>query len=182
MRNIIFIHGLESSGEGFKANFLRKLFPKIIAPTFIPYSSNILLDDLLKERMEQLQGFLRDKSDWIIIGSSFGGLMATLYALKNPIQIKFLVLLAPFLTVPRYYDSISIPINIPVFAIHGINDSVVLARKARTHAKNIFTDLEYILVDDDHSLHQTVVKLNWDKLINNYPDEKNIVPSELIRQ
>ena len=182
MKNIIFIHGLESSGKGFKAKFLKGLFPEIITPTFFPHSSNFLMEDILKERMKELEVFLREKSNWIIIGSSFGGLMASIYALKNPERIKFLVLLAPFLTFPRYYDSETLPINIPVFAIHGINDRVVLARKARKHAKNIFTNLEYILVNDDHSLHQTVVKINWDILINSYPNEKKIVPSEIIRQ
>ena len=182
MKNIIFIHGLESSGKGFKAKFLKGLFPEIITPTFFPYSSSILMDDILKERMKQLEVFLREKTNWIIIGSSFGGLMATIYALKNPERIKHLVLLAPFLTSPKYHDSNTFPINIPVFAIHGINDSVVLARKARKHAKDLFTNLEYILVNDDHSLHQTVVKLNWEILIHSYPSQNKIVPSEIIRQ
>ena len=182
MKNIIFIHGLESSGKGFKAKFLKELFPEILTPSFFPYSSNLLMEDILKERMEQLQFILREKSNWIILGSSFGGLMATIYALKNPERIKHLVLLAPFLTSPKYYTSRTTPINIPVFVVHGINDSVVSARKARKHAKKIFTNLEYILVDDDHSLHQTVVKLNWDILINSYPNEKKIIPSEIIRQ
>ena len=43
---IIFIHGYESSGHGFKGNFLRTIFPNIITPDFT--------GELL-ERMEQLK-------------------------------------------------------------------------------------------------------------------------------
>jgi pimeloyl-ACP methyl ester carboxylesterase len=179
---MIFLHGLESSGEGFKAILLKKLFPEIITPTFFAYSSKISVDHVLEIRMEQLEELVHDKSNWIIIGSSFGGLMGTIYALKNPKKVKHLILLAPFLTSPKFYDSLVIPIDIPVFAIHGIHDSVVSARKAREYANNLFSNLEYIFVDDDHQLHQTVGKLNWMSLINDYPIQKKIVPSEIIRQ
>ena len=182
MRNIIFIHGLESSGEGYKAKFLKNLFPEILTPNLFAYSSKIPVDHLLNVRMEQLEELLHDKSKWIIIGSSFGGLMGTIFSLKNPNKVKLLILLAPFLTSPKYYESLVIPINIPVFTVHGIHDSVVPARKAREHAEILFSNLEYILVDDDHQLHQTVGKLNWMKLINEYPIEKKIVPIEIIRQ
>jgi pimeloyl-ACP methyl ester carboxylesterase len=182
MKNIIFLHGLESSGEGFKARFLKELFPEIRTPTFFAYSSKISVDYVLEIRMEELEELVQNESDWIIIGSSFGGLMGTIYTLKNPKKVKLLILLAPFLTSPKYYESLAIPIEIPVFAIHGIHDSVVSARKAIEYAKNLFSNLEYVLVDDDHQLHQTVGKLNWMSLINDYPIEKNIVPTEIIRQ
>jgi pimeloyl-ACP methyl ester carboxylesterase len=180
--NIIFIHGLESSGEGYKAKFLKKLFPEILTPSLSAYSPKILVDDLLNLRMEQFEELVHDKSNWIIIGSSFGGLMGTIYALKNPKKVKLLILLAPFLISPKYYKSLVIPIDIPVFAIHGIHDSVVSARKAREHAKNLFSRLEYVLVDDDHQLHQTVAKLNWMRLINDYSNDKKIILTEILRQ
>ena len=37
MQNIIFIHGLESSGDGFKGNLLRKELPGCLTPNFTPY-------------------------------------------------------------------------------------------------------------------------------------------------
>ena len=181
MRNIIFIHGLESSGEGYKAKFLKNLFPEILTPNLSPYSSKISVDHLLNIRMGQLEVLIHNTSNWIIIGSSFGGLIGTIYSLKYPKKVKLLILLAPFLTSPKYYDSLTFPIDIPVFAIHGIHDSVVSARKAKKHAKSLFSNLEYVLVDDDHQLHQTVGMLNWMKLINEYPIEKKIVPNEIIR-
>ena len=161
---------------------LKELFPEILTPTFFAYSSKISVGHILNVRMEQLEELVHDKSNWIIIGSSFGGLMGTIYSLKNRKLVKLLILLAPFLTSPRYYDSLAIPIDIPVFAIHGIRDSVVSARKAREQAKLLFSNLEYILVDDDHQLHQTVGKLNWMRLIYDYPTETKIVPTEIIRQ
>lgn len=182
MRNIIFIHGLESSGEGYKAKFLKSLFPEILTPNLFAYSSKIPVDHLLNFRMDQLEELINNKSNWTIIGSSFGGLMGTIFSLKNPNKVELLILLAPFLTSPKYYDSLAIPINIPVFAVHGIHDSVVPARKAREHAKYLFSNLDYVLVDDDHQLHQTVGKLNWMMLINKFPNEKKIVPIEIIRQ
>ena len=182
MRNIIFIHGLESSGEGYKAIFLKKLFPEILTPSFSSYSSKIPIDHLLNVRMDQLEDIIHDKSNWIIIGSSFGGLMGTIFSLKNPKKVRLLILLAPFLNSPQYYESLVNPIDIPVFAIHGIHDSVVPARKAREQARILFSNLEYVFVDDDHQLHQTVAKLNWISLINNYPTQEKIVPIEIIRQ
>jgi pimeloyl-ACP methyl ester carboxylesterase len=182
VRNIIFIHGLESSGEGYKAKFLKNLFPETLTPNFSAYSSKIPVDHLLNARMDQLEELVQDTSNWIIIGSSFGGLMGTIYSLKNPQKVKLLILLAPFLTSPKYYDSLTFPIDIPVFAIHGIHDTIVSARKAKEYAKTLFSNLEYVLVDDDHQLHQTVGKLNWMNLINEYPIEKKIVPIEIIRQ
>ena len=45
MKGIIFIHGLESSGQGYKGRFFRKIFPNILTPDF---------KGELNERMEQL--------------------------------------------------------------------------------------------------------------------------------
>ncbi|MCK4687813.1 MAG: hypothetical protein KAT66_06770, partial [Candidatus Lokiarchaeota archaeon] len=77
--NIIFIHGLESSGRGFKALYLKRQLPEILTPSFIEFTSGISYKILLKKRMNQLIEILKNKESWIIIGSSFGGLMAVLY-------------------------------------------------------------------------------------------------------
>ena len=84
MQNIIFIHGLESSGKGFKGTLLRRVLPGCLTPDFLPYSSDISIKDLLEKRMEQLIPILKNKTEWIIIGSSFGGLMGTIFTLNFP--------------------------------------------------------------------------------------------------
>ena len=60
------IPGLISSGPSYKANLLRGFFPDVLTPDF---------EGSLEERMAKLEPILSDQSGWVIIGSSFGGLM-----------------------------------------------------------------------------------------------------------
>ncbi|MFX1453698.1 MAG: alpha/beta fold hydrolase [Promethearchaeota archaeon] len=165
MSNIIFIHGLMSSGDGFKGQLLRKTLPGCLTPNFKPFSpdkSNILL---LKERMEQLNPILEEKDKWIIIGSSFGGLMATLFTLKNPEKISKLILLAPFLSTPLLVSKLYTPVDVPVTAFHGKYDKIVPFEQAQKVAEKIFTNLIYNRVDDDHQLKKTVQALKWENIV-----------------
>ena len=91
MKNIIFIHGLESSGKGFKGLYLKKIIPEILTPDFAKFNQKISLDNLFNARMTQLNSILRERNLWIIIGSSFGGLMGVLYTLQNPEKIKRMI-------------------------------------------------------------------------------------------
>jgi len=86
MINRIFIHGLESSNKGTKAVFFREKYPDMIIPTF---TGN------LPERMEKLNRLLSGRPDIRIVGSSFGGLMASLFAMENGSQVNRMILLAP---------------------------------------------------------------------------------------
>jgi len=168
MNNIIFIHGLESSGHGFKGNLFRKIIPKILTPDFTSFNSSISLELLLKKRMSELEEILKTKNDWIIIGSSFGGLMATIFALRNPDRVKYLILLAPFLNtdllnIKRYRS-----VNIPVIIYHGKKDDIVSAKKSYERAELLFSNLTYNLVEDDHQLQNTVSNINWEELLSPY--------------
>ena len=167
MHNIIFVHGLESSGHGFKGKFLKSMFPDILTPDFKEFNPNTLMYDLLKERMIELNSILNTKKQWIIIGSSFGGLMSALYVLQNPLDVKKLILLAPFLVSRKLKPHMYKPINIPVIVYHGKNDKVVRYKMARERAKIFFTNLKYKIVDDDHRLKSTVKSINWKELILN---------------
>jgi alpha-beta hydrolase superfamily lysophospholipase len=82
----IFIHGQESSSQGNKAVFFRGLFPEMIIPDFVGDVST---------RMLKLNEILIGKKGIIMIGSSLGGLMASLYAFQNQNRLKKLILLAP---------------------------------------------------------------------------------------
>ncbi|MFX1328274.1 MAG: alpha/beta fold hydrolase [Promethearchaeota archaeon] len=165
MQNVIFIHGLESSGKGFKGQLLQKEITECITPDFEKYNPNISIELLLKIRMEQLYTILKDKQPWVIIGSSFGGLMATLYTLKNPEKVSKLILLAPYFLIPELNSKTYSPVNVPVVIFHGKNDRIVSSHQSRKYAEKLFTNLTYNIVDDDHFLHKTVVSIDWKLLI-----------------
>ncbi len=160
-KNIIFIHGLESSGHGFKGNLFRERIPAILTPDFRPYSPEFSYQELLKDRMGELIGILEKGEHWRIIGSSFGGLMATLYCLKYPRKVYKLILLAPFLAVPELDPSKYEKVNVPIIVFHGKNDRVIPIKKTKPRAEALFNNLEYNIVDDDHMLHPTTESINW---------------------
>ena len=153
---LVFIHGLMSSSQGFKATMLRGLFPAIITPDFV---------GSLEERMAQLEPILADRSGWTIIGSSFGGLMATLFTCQQPEQVKKLVLLAPALTWPGLTDYLPASISVPTIVYHGYRDDVVPLEPVRALCEQIFTNLTFHAVDDDHRLRETVQAIEWPALL-----------------
>ncbi|MHA2008226.1 MAG: alpha/beta hydrolase [Promethearchaeota archaeon] len=165
MRNVIFVHGLESSGKGFKGRFLKNIFPDILTPDFKRFSRDILMYDLFHLRMTELNSLLKPKKPWIIIGSSFGGLMGAKYLMENPSKVSKLILLAPFLESrklkPKHYQ----PVDVPVIIYHGKNDTVVRYKPVLERAQKLFSNLTHNLVDDDHMLRQTVKTINWKKLV-----------------
>jgi pimeloyl-ACP methyl ester carboxylesterase len=165
MQNIIYIHGLESSGKAFKGQHLQKWIPGCLNPNFETYNPNIPIKNLLKIRMEQLYSILLEKSPWIIIGSSFGGLMAVWFASQNPHNVSKLILLAPYLSSTKLNPKIHSKLNIPVIVYHGKNDKIVSANRSKIVAEKIFSNLKYNIVDDDHSLHKTFLTLDWMNLI-----------------
>lgn len=164
MSNIIFIHGLESSGQGFKGNLLRKELPGCLTPNFKEFTEEITFQKLLDERMTQLMSILKKKQSWIIIGSSFGGIMGALYTSRFPEKVEQLILLAPALA--GFLDpNVISPINVPVTVYHGRQDKVIPLKSVRSWADKIFLNLKFNEVDDDHMLHSTVTKIDWKKLI-----------------
>ncbi|MFW9936976.1 MAG: alpha/beta fold hydrolase, partial [Candidatus Thorarchaeota archaeon] len=137
MTSIIFIHGLESSGEGFKSRLFQKEIPGILTPSFFEFNKDLTIQTILKKRMVQLKSILKKKRKWIIIGSSFGGLMGALYTLNHPDKIIKLILLAPFLS-NKFLDPDRFePINIPVIAYHGKNDQIINFNHSYDRAKKL---------------------------------------------
>ncbi len=153
---IIFIHGYESSGHGFKGNYFRSIFSNIITPDFT--------GELL-ERMEQLKTVLKAEKKWIFIGSSFGGLMGTLYMMENPDKVEKAVLMAPALVSPLIPENFKLKkIENPVVIFHGKNDEVVPLDPVRKFAEDYFKNYKYNLVDDDHRLHATTKSIEWENI------------------
>jgi predicted esterase YcpF (UPF0227 family) len=153
---LIFIHGSESSSQTYKATLLRDLFPGMIIPDFTGD---------LPERMVQLESLLGDKTGWILIGSSLGGLMAALFAMQHPSQVRKLVLLAPALTLPGFTRTLPSQISTPTIIIQGNQDELIPLEPSRKLAEKVFTKLNYIIVNDNHRLHKTAEELEWGKLL-----------------
>jgi len=152
----IFIHGLNSSGSGFKGMFFKDRNPEIYTPDF---------SGPMMYRMQQLENLLGANKPWVVIGSSLGGLMATLYTGKFPERVDRLVLLAPALREAAFKNGVFKRITCPVTIFHGINDEVVPIDEVKSVAPEIFTSLTFNEVDDDHMLHKTIPTVDWESLI-----------------
>ena len=150
----MFIHGLESSGRGFKGRLLRGVYDDTLTPDF---------RGDLAERMAQLEPLLEGKDPWILVGSSFGGLMAALAACQHPTWVRRLILLAPALHHPEFQTPG--PVTVPTLVVHGTRDEIVPLEEVRVRAERTFTQLTFRQVDDDHLLHATVQELDWHALL-----------------
>jgi len=152
----VFIHGLESSSRGTKGTYFTQHIPNMIVDDF-PGS--------FTERMTKLSRLLINSDSCILVGSSYGGLMASVYTLEHPRAIHKLILLAPALTLPDLDPFPDRTINCPVTIYHGDHDEVVPPEAVRSVAEKLFTKLDYHRVDDDHSLHRTFSRLDWNTLL-----------------
>ncbi|HSF82052.1 MAG TPA: alpha/beta fold hydrolase [Anaerolineales bacterium] len=157
---LIFIHGLEGSSQGVKASLLRGLFPGILTPDF---------RGSLEARMELLREVLGEARGWVIIGSSFGGLMAALFACERPEQVNRLVLLAPALLWPDFASHPPGPVSIPTIIYHGSEDELLPLQPVRALAERTFSNLEFRAVADDHGLYKTVHTIDWLKILGENP-------------
>jgi pimeloyl-ACP methyl ester carboxylesterase len=89
VQRLIYLHGSESDSSSGKARQFLERFPGMLTPDF---------KGSFDERISQLDSILSDKTNWTLIGSSFGGLMGATYTHDHPAQVRKLILLAPALT------------------------------------------------------------------------------------
>jgi pimeloyl-ACP methyl ester carboxylesterase len=155
-KRILYLHGLESNSQTYKAALIRAVYPDLITPDFT---------GSLDERMEQLYPILGMESNWTLIGSSYGGLMSALFTTQHPAQVRKQILLAPALMLPEFAEHLPAPVEVPTIIIHGRQDTIVPVVTNKPLAEKVFRNLEYRLVDDDHRLHQTAAALDWNALI-----------------
>ena len=154
---LIYLHGLESDSNSGKARQFREWFPGMLTPDF---------KGSFEERMTQLEPILAGKDDWTLIGSSFGGLMGTVYTCKHPTQVRKLILLAPALLRQPFGSHLDLePVSVPTVIIHGTLDDVVPLGPVREIAKKLFTNLTYHIVEDDHRLHKTAQEMDWKTIL-----------------
>ena len=153
---MIFIHGLEGSSQGDKATLLRGIYPEILTPDF---------QGSLDDRMFHLETLLSGRDYWKIVGSSFGGLMAALFASQHPSKVERLILLAPALIWPDYANNLPPPISIPVVVFHGSKDEIIPLEYVREISNKVFLNLTFHVVEDDHGLHRTTHTIDWRNLM-----------------
>ena len=152
----VFIHGLEGTSQGTKAVYLRRRYPDMIIDDFT---------GSIEERMEKLTTLLAGKEQLILVGSSYGGLMAAMFACRHPERVRKLVLLAPALNLPDFESYRQCRLDLPVTIYHGRFDEVISPDAVRTIALESFGNLTHQLVDDDHSLNHVLESLPWDGLL-----------------
>jgi pimeloyl-ACP methyl ester carboxylesterase len=152
----LFLHGLDSSGFGTKGRYFAEKFPDMLRPDFA---------GSLTERMTRLHAIIADLADLIIVGSSFGGLMATCLAKERPADIKRVVLLAPALNFKEYQPP---PARLPTetILIIGRHDTVTPPDIVISAAERTFARLHITVVDDDHLLHRSFQDLDWRALLS----------------
>ena len=153
----IFIHGLDSSNKGSKSIFFRQRYPEMIIPHFTGD---------LPERMAKLGNILAGRTGIRLVGSSFGGLMGTMFTLENESLVERLVLLAPAINLISKTDHFPKKVAVPVWLYHGEEDAVIPLMEVEAVAKHIFSNLSFCKVEDDHFLHKTFKTMDWDTLLN----------------
>ena len=171
---LIYLHGSESDSNSGKARQFREWFPGMLTPDF---------KGIFEERMGHLYSVLGNEKNWTIIGSSYGGLMGMVFTCDHPERVRLLTLLAPALlrdAAGAFLDPMTgkelaysrksvsglKPVSVPATIIHGTADDLVPLEPVRGIAKEIFTNLQYIVVDDNHRLHKTVHELDWKSILS----------------
>lgn len=154
--SLFFLHGLESSGNGTKGQFFAQHLPQMQRPDF---------KGPLASRLSQLEILTKDETELILIGSSYGGLMASCFAEKNCKKIKKLILLAPALNFEGYTPPAK-SIDVPVLVVIGRHDDVTPINPVVDLAKRSFKSVTIWICEDDHMLHKIFPELNWKMLLD----------------
>lgn len=153
---LVFIHGLESTAQGAKGQYFSKHFPQMMIEDYVGDFT---------VRMEKLNKLLAGKTNLVIVGSSYGGLMAVCFAMENADRVKKLILLAPALNLSEFNTVSHKKLTLPVVVYHGAGDDIVDPQKVKQIAEKYFSNLEHYFVNDDHPLHKTFPVLDWKRLL-----------------
>jgi predicted esterase len=153
----VFIHGLESSSGGTKGVYFKERYPDMVVDDYT---------GTFRERMDKLSKLLRDRDDLIIVGSSYGGLMAAVYACEHEQEVQKVILLAPALNLEEFHPFLNRKLSTPVTVFHGSSDDVVPVAPVRKIAESVFVNVDYHIIDDDHSLQRRFTSLPWDDLLS----------------
>ncbi len=155
-KTIAFVHGLDSSSRGTKGTWFRRHVPEMLLADF---------SGDFPEKMRQLERLLSGRTRIVLVGSSYGGLMASVFACRHPERMDRLILLAPALHLPEFAPCLARRLAIPAVLYHGRQDDVCPPEDVLRLARRAFADLTYHAVNDDHSLHRVFPTLDWSGLL-----------------
>ena len=151
---IVLAHGLEGSPEGTKARTLRQAGFDLIAPDGRKKP--------LAQRIDELEEATRQGHDWVLVGSSYGGLAALVLAQRFPNRFCGLVLCAPALILReppvKDPDTLVVEPNLPCVVLHGLNDEVIPIEASRRLARRS-PHIELRELDDDHQLTASLARI-----------------------
>ncbi len=153
---LIFLHGLEGSGSGHKGCYFAQRYPEMLRPDF---------SGDLSSRLAQLATVVAAAQNLVLVGSSYGGLLATVFAQRNPSRVRRLVLLAPALNFPEFAAAGGEQVAVATHLFIGRDDTVTPVAEVVPVARWIFTDLSLEVVADDHLLRQVFPSLAWPSLL-----------------
>lgn len=137
---LYFFHGLESGPHGSKYQSLEQAFG-VFSPDFQGMD--------IWERLQKIELETRQMRELIVVGSSYGGLLAALLYSQAPERFKGLVLMAPALHHPAAEQVERLPAEAVV--IHGREDTVVPLEAVRQKCNALGVDIT--VVEDDHGLY-----------------------------
>ena len=157
MATLCFLHGLESGPIGSKSIALQAAFGPVVAPDCRGLFG-------IDERLRHVEASLAAVDDeLVLVGSSFGGLMAALLANRWPGRVRASVLLAPALHAPGVEDIRFVPPFCRI--LHAPADAIVPFAASVSFGERLHVPVE--AVDDDHRLsasHTRIVALTAEAL------------------
>lgn len=150
---VMFLHGLDTGPHGRKYHALVEAFGEdyVLAPDTTGIKDPLARFQVLYQTLTDTDGPL------VLLGSSFGGLMAVMAADSFPDKVKGIVLACPALTTAymRFWGGLW-P-DCPIVIVHGHQDDVVPLRCSQLYARGRGAAL--VTVDDDHSLAASTDRL-----------------------
>ena len=138
---LYFFHGKESTPQGSKYHSLTSLGP-VKSPDFQNMD--------IHERLEKAERVTADEEEMVVVGSSMGGLLASLLYDRHPERFAALVLLAPALNWEVADKITEMPPPECVAVIHGRRDQIVPLEDVQQFCAKFDIDVE--VVDDAHRL------------------------------
>lgn len=150
---LVFLHGLESGPHGSKYHALLDIDPKIIAPDCSG------LNDI-HERLNVIGKCLEGIERMILVGSSFGGLAAVLFAQQpeNRNRVAGCLLCAPAISLAARGEITWVPPS--TIILQGTQDDLVPWEESEKFSQA--HNLRFVKVEDDHRLsgsRELLVKL-----------------------
>jgi predicted esterase len=140
-----FIHGLESSPQGVKAQLLARHFTaRTPAMDTRDFAGSVAVQ----------AAALREFDPHVLVGSSYGGAIAVDLLQRGDWRGPTLLLAQAAL---RRGQPAQLPPGVTVWLVHGTRDAIIDPEDSRVLARTGSSEhVRLIEVDDDHALHTTV--------------------------